>query len=55
MGLEVTVKVFKNPSRDLPRGAVVKNPLANAEDMGSVPTLGRFHMPRAMKPGGHHY
>ena len=29
-----------------PRGAVVKNPPANAWDMGSSPDPGRFHMPR---------
>ena len=26
-------------------GTVVKNPTANAGDMGSSPGLGRFHMP----------
>ena len=30
-----------------PGGAVVKNPPANAEDMGSSPGLGRSHMPRS--------
>ena len=30
---------------DFPGGAVVKNPLANAGDMGSIPGLGRSHMP----------
>ena len=29
---------------DLSRGSVVKNLPANAEDMGSIPGLGRFHM-----------
>ena len=28
-----------------PSGPVVKNPLANAGDMGSIPGLGRSHMP----------
>ena len=28
-----------------PRGPTVNNPPANAGDMGSVPDLGRFHMP----------
>ena len=28
-----------------PGGAVVKNPHANARDMGSSPGLGRSHMP----------
>ena len=30
--------------RDFPGGAVVKNPPANAEDMGSSPGPGRSHM-----------
>ena len=30
--------------RDFPGGLVVKNLPANAEDMGSIPGLGRFHM-----------
>ena len=30
---------------DFPGGAVVKNPPANAGDMGSSPGLGRSHMP----------
>ena len=29
---------------DFPGGAVDKNPPANAEDMGSIPGPGRFHM-----------
>ncbi|KAJ8784724.1 hypothetical protein J1605_008075 [Eschrichtius robustus] len=32
---------------DFPGGAVVKNPPANAGDMGSSPGLGRLHMPRS--------
>ena len=35
-------------SQDLkgfPGGSVVKNPPANAGDMGSIPGLGRSHMP----------
>ena len=31
--------------RGFPGGAVVKNPPANAGDMGSSPGLGRSHMP----------
>ena len=31
---------------DFPGGPVVKNLPANAGDMGSIPGLGRFHMPR---------
>ena len=30
--------------RDFPGGTVVKNPLANAGDMGSSPGPGRSHM-----------
>ena len=36
-----------------PDGLVVKNLPANAEDVGSIPGLGRCH--RATKPGGHNY
>ena len=31
---------------DFPGGPVVKNPPASAEDMGSIPGPGRFHMPQ---------
>ena len=31
--------------RDFPGGAVVKNLSANAEDTGSIPGVGRSHMP----------
>ena len=45
-------KDFKNGphqkiNRDFPRGAVVKNPPANAGDTGSIPGPGRSHMPRS--------
>ena len=40
-------KVIKTiPPEDFPDGPVVKNPLANAGDTGSIPGLERFHMPR---------
>ena len=32
---------------DFPGGAVVKNPPANAGDMGSSPGPGRSHMPQS--------
>ena len=32
---------------DFPGGTVVKNPPANAGDMGSSPGPGRSHMPRS--------
>ena len=34
-------------SWDFPGGTVVKNPPANAGDMGSIPGLGRSQMPRS--------
>ena len=34
---------------DFPGGTVVKNPPANAGDMGSSPGPGRSHMPRSNK------
>ena len=37
----------KKPDRDLPRGAVVKNPPANTGDTGSSPGPGRSHMPQS--------
>ena len=38
---------FKNGSFEaFPSGPVVKNPSANAEDMGSSPGPGRSHMPK---------
>ena len=33
--------------KDFPVGAVVKNPPANAGDMGLSPGLGRSHMPQS--------
>ena len=30
-------KIFTNPSRGFPGGSVVKNPPANARDVGSIP------------------
>jgi len=37
--LKIAVKL------DFPSGSVVKNPPANAGDMGSIPSLGRSHTP----------
>ena len=39
---EVLIKVWE---RDFPGGTVVKNPPANAGDTGSIPGLGRSHVP----------
>ena len=33
--------------RDFPGGTVDKNPPASAGDMGSIPDLGRVHMPQS--------
>ena len=46
------LKIFLNlplkihEGRDFPSGTVVKNPPANAGDMGSIPGPGTSHMPR---------
>ena len=40
-------KKKKNNFQGLPGGPVVKNLPANAGDTGSVPRLGRSHMPRS--------
>ena len=37
----------KYEGRDFPGGTVVKNPPANAGDMGLSPGPGRSHMPRS--------
>ena len=36
---------IRNTFGDFPGGAVDRNPPANAKDMGSIPGLGRLHMP----------
>ena len=38
---------YKSRVWDFPGGSVVKNPPANAGDMGSGPVLGRSHMLRS--------
>ena len=40
---------------DFPGGPVVKNPPANAGDMGLIPGLGRSHVLGATKPVCHNY
>ena len=47
--------MIKNAQSGFPDGSVVKNPPANAGDMGSIPDLGRSHMPRATRPVCHNY
>ena len=39
--------IKKGEDQDFPSGAVVKNPPANAGDMGSIPGPGRSHMLRS--------
>ena len=39
--------IYRTDLGDLPSGAVVKNPPANARDMGSSPGPGRSHMLRS--------
>ena len=39
---------------DFPDGPAVKNPPANAEDTGLIPSVGRSHMPQSTKPVGQH-
>ena len=39
--------IIKTLNRAFPGGAVVKNPPANAGDMGLSPGLGRSHMPQS--------
>ena len=38
--------LFKKNLQNFPGGTVDENPPVNAGDMGSIPGLGRFHMPR---------
>ena len=44
--LKINFVLLKQDSWDFPGGAVVKNPPANAGDMGSIPGPGRSHMPQ---------
>ena len=39
--------IHKNKLEGFPRGAVVKNPPANAGDTGSSSSLGRSHVPQS--------
>ena len=41
------IKKKKGNQRDFPGGTVVKNLPANAGGMGSIPGLGRSHMPQS--------
>ena len=44
---EIVQNHFQELKRDFPGGAVVKNPPANAGDVGLSPGPGRSHMPRS--------
>ena len=46
-GREVELWLQNDCVQDFPGGAVVKNPPANAGDMGSSPGPGRSHMPQS--------
>ena len=46
-GFEWTFLQRRYTKRDFPGGAVVKSLPANARDTGSIPGLGRSHMPRS--------
>ena len=37
--------MYKHMDKDFPSGPVVKNPPANAGDVGLIPSPGRSHMP----------
>ena len=48
MILEHFLSIHKEtPHRDFPGGPLDKNLLANAEDTGLIPGLGRFHIPQS--------
>ena len=44
-GRGLSQSVLKKHMEGSPSGSVVKNPPANAGDMGSIPGLGRLHLP----------
>ena len=44
---EKTVSSVSGAGGDFPGGTVVKNLPSNAADMGSIPGLGRSHMPQS--------
>ena len=45
--MQCLTREYELYDRGFPGGAVVKNPPADAGDMGSSPGLGRSHMPRS--------
>ena len=47
LGIYPKKTISQKESWDFPGGAMVKNPLANAGHMDSIPGPGRSHMPRS--------
>ena len=45
--LTIMIKIKNNVNPGFPTGSVVKNPPANAGDMGSIPGAGRSYMPQS--------
>ena len=45
--MEVPLKTKNRTISTIPGGSVVKSPPANAGDIGSIPDLGRHHIPRS--------
>ena len=47
VGESQTINVMNEEIRNFPSGPVVKNPPANAGDMGSIPGPGGSHVPQS--------
>ena len=45
--MDVSQNIKNRTTRDFPGGTVVKNPPANAGDLGSSPFPGRSHLPQS--------
>ena len=45
--LNLNILYSRKSAGNFPGGALVKNPPANAGDRGSIPGLGRSHMPQS--------
>ena len=46
----ILYNLLKEIIQDFPGGSLVRNLPANVVDTGSVPGLGRFHMPQLLSP-----
>ena len=53
--MAIIKKSTDNKFRGFPGGSVVKNPPANAREMGLIPGLGKSHMLGAAKSMCHNY